>query len=94
MEELPDERSRRQVLAELQPRSLDYFGEVHPEVPGWPDAPAGYLLFTEGYRPNLEQAQSAGWPNRNVPAGHFHMLADPAGVASVLADLVKEVVEK
>ncbi len=91
---LPDERARRQMLAEMQPRPLDYFEQVLPEVPGWPDAPAGYLLFTEGYRPYLEQAQRAGWPSRTVPAGHFHMLVDPAGVAAVLGELMKQINEK
>src|SRR5690348_10863600 len=48
-EELPDEYVRRQLLAELQPRSLDFFEEVLPDLPGWPDTKCGYLLFTEGY---------------------------------------------
>ncbi|HEX6480809.1 MAG TPA: hypothetical protein VF043_18370 [Ktedonobacteraceae bacterium] len=48
------------------------------------DAPGGYLLFTEGYRPYLEQVQRAGWPSRTLPGGHFHMLVDPAAVAATL----------
>lgn len=89
-EELPDRRIRRQALAEMQPRSLDFFAETLPDVPGWPDVPGGYLLFTQGYRPYLEQAQRAGWPNRTIPAGHFHMLVDPIAVAAALVELLKQ----
>ncbi len=87
-DDLPDRGVRQQVLAEVQPRSLDFFEEVMPDIPGWPDAKSGYLLFTEGYRHFLEQAQRAGWPNRTFQAGHFHMLVDPAAVAAVLVELI------
>jgi pimeloyl-ACP methyl ester carboxylesterase len=90
-EVLPDGRARQQLLAEVLPRPLTFFEEVLPEVPGWPDAPCGYLLFTQGYRPYLEQAQRAGWPSRTLPAGHFHMLVDPVAVAATLVELMKQI---
>jgi pimeloyl-ACP methyl ester carboxylesterase len=93
-EELPDGRVRQQVLAEVQPRPLSYFEEVMPDVPGWHDAPGGYLLFTHGYLPYLEQAQRAGWPSRALAAGHFHMLVDPVAVAATLVELMKQIDEK
>ena len=89
LDELPDEHDRQQMLAEMQPRSLDYFEEVLPDVPGLPEASCGYLLFSEGYHPYLKQAQRAGWLNKTIPAGHFHMLVDPASVASALVELIK-----
>jgi pimeloyl-ACP methyl ester carboxylesterase len=93
-EELPDGRVRQQVLAQMQPRSLSFFEEVMPDVPGWPDAPGGYLLLTQGYRHFLEQAQSAGWPSRTFPAGHFYMLVEPIAVAAALVELMQRVDEK
>lgn len=93
-EELPDGRLRQQVLEEVQPRSLNYFDEVKPDIPGWPDAPCGYLLFTQGYRPYLEQAQRIGWPGRTIPSGHFHMLVDPGAVAAALVELMQWMDEK
>ena len=89
-EELPDRAIRQQVLAELQPRSLDFFKEVRPDVPGWPGMHNGYLLFTPGYGHYLEQAQKAGWPSQTLPAGHFHMLVDPVAVALALVNLIKQ----
>lgn len=90
-EELPDEHVRQQLLTEVQPRPLTFFEKVQPEVSGWPDAPGGYLLLTQGYRPYLEQAQRAGWPARELPVGHFHMLVDPAAVATTLVELLKRI---
>ncbi|HJT59241.1 MAG TPA: alpha/beta fold hydrolase [Ktedonobacteraceae bacterium] len=93
-EELPDRAIRQQVLAELQPRSWDFFKEVRPDVPGWPGTHNGYLLFTPGYRHYLEQAQRAGWPTQTLPAGHFHMLIDPVAVAKALVELMKQMNER
>jgi len=89
-EDLPDGSARQQMLAELQSRPLSFFEEVMPGVPGWPDAPVGYLLFTKGYSPFLEHAQRAGWPSRIFHAGHFHMLVDPAAVAAALVELMQQ----
>ncbi len=89
-EDLPDAHVRQQMLAEVQPRPLSFFEEVMPAAAGWPDAPAGYLLFTQGYQHFLEQAQRAGWPTRAFYAGHFHMLVDPAAVALALIELLEE----
>ncbi len=88
-EDLPDEPVRRHMLAELQPRPLHFFEEIIPTVAGWPDAPGGYVLFTQGYRRSLEQAQRAGWLSRTFHAGHFHMLVDPIAVAAALIELIK-----
>jgi hypothetical protein len=93
-EELPDERVRQQMLAQVQPRSLSFFEEVMPDVPGWPDAPGGYLLLTQGYRHFLERAQEAGWPSRTLHAGHFHMVVDPAAVAAALVELMQQMDEE
>jgi pimeloyl-ACP methyl ester carboxylesterase len=89
-EDLPDARVRQQMLAEEQPRPLSFFEEAMPAVAGWPDAPCGYLLFTQGYHGFLEQAQAAGWPSRTLHVGHFHMLVDPTAVAAALIELLKE----
>lgn len=93
-EDIPNGAIRQQLLAEVQPRALSFFEEVMPLVAGWPDAAAGYLLFTQGYRHFLEQAQRAAWPDRTIQAGHFHMLVDPATVAMALVELMKQMNER
>lgn len=82
--EIPDDRARGAVLAELQPRGLDFFAEPLPVIPGWPDAPFGYLQTSSGYASAAEAAEQAGWRVQVFAAGHFHMLVDPTAIAQAL----------
>ena len=86
---VPDAERRRALLAELRPRGLDYWSEPLPTVSGWPDAPCGYLRFSDPYRPAAERAQRAGWPVHEIPAGHFHQLVDPPAVSDALIGLLE-----
>jgi hypothetical protein len=83
-DEIPDDRTRAALLAELQPRALDFFKEPLPVVAGWPDAPCSYIQLSPGYSGAAEHARRAGWPLQVFEGGHFHMLVDPAGVAEAL----------
>lgn len=87
---IPNASLRQGVLAELQPRALDYFEEPLPVPEGWPDAPCGYLLFSPAYAHAAETARESGWPTHELPGGHFHMLVDPAGVADAIIELVNK----
>lgn len=82
--EIPDDRTRAALLAELQPRALDFFEEPMPVIAGWPDAPCSYIQTSPGYTGAAEAARRAGWPVQVVTAGHFHMLVDPEGVTQAL----------
>ena len=85
---VPDPERRRALLAELRPRGLDYWTEPLPLVSGWPNAPCGYLRFSDPYRQAAERARQAGWPVDEIPAGHFHQLVDPAAVVDALIGLL------
>jgi pimeloyl-ACP methyl ester carboxylesterase len=87
---IPDASLRQGVLAELQPRALDYFKEPIPVPAGWPNAPCAYLLFSPPYHPATDRAREAGWPWRELPGGHFHMLVEPADVADAIIELVNK----
>ena len=76
-EVIPDEELRRQTVAELQPRGLDFFTESIPVFEGWPDAPCIYIQFSAAYEQPSRQARKAGWPTYTLEAGHFHMVVDP-----------------
>ena len=86
---LPDVRLRRQMVAELRPRPLAFFEEPIPGFANGPDAPCGYLKFSPPYAPDAERAQRDGWAYREIEAAHFHVLVDPAGVATALIDLAQ-----
>ncbi|MGH2447605.1 MAG: hypothetical protein ACRDFS_03250 [Chloroflexota bacterium] len=84
---LPDEGLRRGILAELRPRGRAFFTEQFPTIESWPDAPCGYLQFSDAYEEPAGQARALGWPTRAFQAGHFHMVVDPYVVSAALLDL-------
>ncbi len=87
---ISDARLRAGMLAELQPRALDFFTEPLPLIVDWPDAPCGYIRFSAAYDLVADEARRRRWPVRAFAAGHFHQLVDPAGVAAALLALSQE----
>ena len=85
--------SGHRLLAELRPAPPAFWDETVPVFAGWPDAPCGYLRFVPN--PSYDEAATAararGWPYREIPGGHFHMLVDPERVADALVALANEV---
>lgn len=88
---VPDESLRKQMVAEIRPRGLDFFTEPIPVFDGWPDAPCVYIRFSAAYEKPAAQARQAGWPTYELEAGHFHMLVDPATVTDLLVRFVEEI---
>ena len=89
-EVLPDEEIRRRFVRELGPLPLAVYEEPLPVFAGWPDASCGYVQFSPVYDPAAEEARRMGMAYRRIEGGHFHMLVDPAAVASVLLELVED----
>ncbi len=84
-----DPRRRRRLLDGLRPLPEAYWTEPIPAVVGWPDAPCGVLLLSDGYSATARRARDEGWVLVDLHAGnHFHMLADPDGVARALGEIV------
>ncbi len=85
---IPDDRLRRRMVAELRPRPLAFFQEPIPGFAHGPDAPCAYLQFSAPYARAARHARRSGWAYREIEAGHFHMLVDPAAVTNALLDLL------
>jgi hypothetical protein len=84
----PDPATRETLCGEAGPLPLAFFEERLPVLPGgWPPSPAAYLVFSEPYRRQAAEAGRAGWPVRELPGGHLHMLVGPAEVAAAIMDL-------
>ena len=84
LEVIPDESLRRQMVAELRPRGLEFFTEPIPVFDGWPDAPCVYIQFSAPYDRPAAQAREAGWASYEMAAGHFHMLVDAKAVTDLM----------
>ena len=85
---IPDETLRKQMVAELRPRGLDFFTEPIPVWEGWPNAPCAYIQFSPAYEQPAAQARQAGWQVDKLEAGHFHMLVDPHAVTDRITGVV------
>lgn len=85
-EVIPEERLRKQMVAEIQPRGLDFFTEPIPVFEGWPDALCVYIKLSPPYEYSAAQARQAGWPTYELDAGHFHMLVDPQTVTNLILE--------
>ncbi|MDQ6899040.1 MAG: alpha/beta hydrolase [Candidatus Dormibacteraeota bacterium] len=86
---LPDDAQRASVTAELPSLPLAYFEESLPAATWWPDAPCGYLWFSEPYASAAAEARGRGWPEVHLPGHHLHLLADPGPVADALVQLLE-----
>ena len=89
-EVIPDDSLRRQMVAELRPRGLDFFTERIPVFDGWPDAPCVYIQFSATYEQPAAQAKQAGWQTYELKACHFHMLVDPETVADLMIEALNK----
>jgi hypothetical protein len=90
VEEIPDQRLRARVVAEVRPQPQDFWTEPLPAVPGWPDAPCGYLELSPHYAVAGARARDQGWRYRHLRGGHFEMLMRPAEVADAILELAGE----
>jgi hypothetical protein len=88
-EEIPDARLRASVVAEVRPQPRAFWHEPLPAVPGWPDAPCGYLELSPHYEAAAARARREGWAYRHLPGRHFELLRRPADVAEAILDLTR-----
>jgi hypothetical protein len=83
--------TRGSVAREAHAMPLAFFEEVLPQVPGsWRSCHPAYLRFSEGYQEPAREAASRGWPVRELPGEHLHMLVRPADVATAIIGLAAE----
>jgi len=66
------------------------FEEVHPQTPGWPDAPCGYLRLSEPYQEPAARARALGWPVIELASHHLAVLTEAAAVVEPLLELVDQ----
>jgi hypothetical protein len=90
VEEIPDQRLRARVVAEVRPQPRQFWTEALPAVPGWPDAPCGYLELSPHYAAASAHARDQGWRYRHLRGGHFEMLVRPGDVADAILELSGE----
>jgi len=82
-----DDRLRAAVTAEQPRLPLSYYTEQVPAPDGWAGHRCGYLVFSEAYAHEADEARRRGWTVRSLPGEHLHQIVDPAGVAAALTGI-------
>jgi pimeloyl-ACP methyl ester carboxylesterase len=98
---LPDDK-RARYIARLRPQPLATFTERINLTGAIDTIPRAYVRCTAGHldadedpvAPFARRAMAEGWPYREIVAPHDPHLFDPAGMASVLEELSREVHSK
>jgi hypothetical protein len=85
----PDPRTRTVVEAQQHRLPADYLEQSVPSPPGWDQTRASYLGFGDTYAEEQSAAAARGWPVRNLPGRHLHMLIDPPAVATAIRSLAE-----
>jgi pimeloyl-ACP methyl ester carboxylesterase len=85
---LPDPAVRQHFAAGCPRLPLAMFEETHPPVPGWPNAPGGYLQLSEAYENESARARGLGWPVRQQLSHHLALLTAPGPVAREVRELI------
>lgn len=84
----PDLATRERVGREAAPLPLAFFEETLPPSPeDWRSCRCAFLQFSEGYQEPASQAAARGWPVRQLPGDHLHMLVAPVAVAEAITSL-------
>jgi hypothetical protein len=85
MEELiPDDYLRGTVVAELPTLPLSYFEGAIPVPTGWMRTSCRYVLLSEAYREEAEEATSRGWQVFEHLGSHLDILTRPVEIADAL----------
>lgn len=81
---IPDSVRRDTVVAELPRLPLSYFQARVPIPDGWATAPSAYILLSEAYRYEAEQAAARGWPVIEILGSHLDLVSQPLPLAAAL----------
>lgn len=89
---IPRDIVRERFVSELRPVPLAVYEEPIPVFSGWPDAPCGYISFSDTgvYGEAIQTAKQEGWAYAELAGKHFHMLVQPDVVAGTLVRLAEE----
>ena len=83
-EQIPDDRKREIVSAELPALPLSYFQARVPVPAGWTSTGCGYILLSDAYADEAAKAAASGWPVVRLPGAHLDIVTRPAAIADAI----------
>ncbi len=87
MKKLVPEAGRREaVIAELPRLPLSYFQAGVPVPEGWANGACAYVLLSDAYRHEADEATTHGWPVTELLGSHLDLVTEPVRLARALVD--------
>lgn len=86
---IPAAELRQKLLAEVRPRSLNFFTEQIEAPDSWDTKPCAYIQLSESYTSYAAQAEMRQWPVLRRSTHHFEMLTNPTDIAQLLIQMRK-----
>jgi len=86
-EQIPDDRKREIVSAELPALPLSYFQARVPVPPGWTSTKCGYILLSDAYAEEASKAAASDWPVVRLPGAHLDIVTRPETIADALLSI-------
>ena len=83
---IPDPVRRHAITAELPRLPLSYFSARVPMPDGWATGSCAYVLLSEAYRHEAEQAGAHGWSVIELLGSHLDLVTQPLALAKALVD--------
>jgi pimeloyl-ACP methyl ester carboxylesterase len=83
---------RAEIEDETPEVPLAFLKEARPDVE-W-SGPAGYVALSSAYEPDLEQAESRGWPTVRLQSHHLAPATDPDPVAEAVLRVLTEILSQ
>jgi pimeloyl-ACP methyl ester carboxylesterase len=88
MQELvPDAEKGSAVCGELPRLPLAYFEDRVPVPTGWAERPSAYVLLSEPYATDADEAESRGWPVERRTGAHLDIVTRPAEIADAIVSV-------
>jgi hypothetical protein len=84
---LPDPQRRLEIEADLPDVPLAFYETAITIPDNWFTARAGFLLLSESYREDAQEAATAGWPTVELVGGHLDLVNYPDSIARGLVAL-------
>lgn len=86
---VPDSAQRRALRSDMPrlPRAL--YEEPVAVPPEWSTWPCGYVLLSDAYRAEADEASRRGWPVAEADAHHLAIVTDPPSVLDAIGSVVR-----
>jgi hypothetical protein len=87
---IPDSNKRELIEFELPRIPLSYFHGSVPPVRPWPADRNGYILLSDGYLGDAEEARHRGWPVVEMLGEHLDLITKAPEVALAIVQLTSK----